>query len=324
MPTPLLQVRNLRKYFPVRAGVFSRRGDRVHAVDDVTFDIAAGETLGLVGESGCGKSTTGRLVLRLIEPTSGEVWFDGQNVTALDKSSLLQLRKKMQIIFQDPYASLDPRMSVASIIGEALIVHNLARDRKERDALVVELLETVGLSAEHMRRFPHEFSGGQRQRIGIARALAVRPKLVVCDEPVSALDVSVQAQVISLLEDLQVKFGLTYLFVAHDLAVVEHISTRVAVMYLGRIVEIAPTRLLFTNATHPYTEALLSAVPIPDPTLKRKRTLLQGDVPSPVHPPSGCRFHTRCPFRVESCTRNEQVLKEVAPGHWVACEVRTG
>ena len=324
MTQALLRVRNLRKYFPLRPALFSRATERVHAVDDVSFEIMGGETLGLVGESGCGKSTTGRLILRLIEPTSGEVWFGERNVTALDKSALTQLRKDMQIIFQDPYASLDPRMTVASIIGEALLVHKLAVGRKARDARVVELLETVGLSAEHLRRYPHEFSGGQRQRIGIARALAVNPKLIVCDEPVSALDVSVQAQVVNLLEDLQAKFGLTYLFIAHDLSVVEHIATRVAVMYLGRIVEIAPTRALYTNPTHPYTEALLSAVPVPDPSVRRKRTVLEGDVPSPVHPPSGCRFHTRCPLRVDSCAQNDQLLKEVSPDHWVACQVRTG
>jgi oligopeptide transport system ATP-binding protein len=322
MAEPLLQVRNLRKYFPIRGGLFSREIGRVHAVDGVSFDIERGETLGLVGESGCGKSTTGRSILRLIEPTAGEVWFEDRNVTSLDKRSLRQMRKEMQIIFQDPYASLNPRMTVRSIIGEALVIHRLARTRRERDERVVQLLETVGLAADHLRRYPHEFSGGQRQRIGIARALAVSPKLIVADEPVSALDVSIQAQIINLLEDLQRKFGLTYLFIAHDLSVVEHISTRVAVMYLGKIVEIAPARELYTHPRHPYTEALLSAVPIPDPTTKRKRILLEGDVPSPIKPPSGCRFHTRCPIRVPSCSENEQVLKEVSPGHWVACQVR--
>jgi len=324
MQKPLLSVRNLKKYFPIRSTLLSRAAERVHAVDDVSFEIMAGETLGLVGESGCGKSTTGRLILRLIEASAGEVWFGERNVTALDRAALKELRKDMQIIFQDPYASLDPRMTVASTIGEALLVHKLVHGRRARDARVVELLETVGLSAEHLRRFPHEFSGGQRQRIGIARALAVNPKLVVCDEPVSALDVSVQAQVINLLEDLQQKFGLTYLFVAHDLSVVEHIATRVAVMYLGRIVELAPTRELYGSPAHPYTEALLSAVPIPDPSARRKRTVLEGDVPSPVNPPRGCRFHTRCPIRVASCEHNEQVLKEVTPGHWVACQERSG
>ena len=324
MPEPLLRVKNLKKYFPIRGGLFSREIARVHAVDDVSFDILPGETLGLVGESGCGKSTTGRAILRLIEPTSGEVWFGAQNVTTLDKRALRALRKEMQIIFQDPYASLNPRMTVGSIIGEALVIHKLAPTRKAREERVVQLLETVGLAADHLRRYPHEFSGGQRQRIGIARALAVSPKLIVADEPVSALDVSIQAQIINLLEDLQAKFGLTYLFIAHDLSVVEHISTRVAVMYLGKIVEIAPGKELYTNPKHPYTEALLSAVPIPDPTTKRKRILLEGDVPSPIHPPSGCRFHTRCGLRVPSCSENEQVLKEVSRGHWVACQVRTG
>ncbi len=322
MPQALLRVRNLKKYFPIRGGLFSREIARVHAVDDVSFDIQPGETLGLVGESGCGKSTTGRTILRLIEPTAGEVWFEDRNVTALDKRALRQIRREMQIIFQDPYASLNPRMTVRSIIGEALVIHKLAKNRREREDRVVQLLETVGLSAEHLRRYPHEFSGGQRQRIGIARALAVSPKLIVCDEPVSALDVSIQAQIINLLEELQQKFGLTYLFIAHDLSVVEHISTRVAVMYLGKIVEIAPAKELYANPKHPYTEALLAAVPIPDPAIKRARILLEGDVPSPIKPPSGCRFHTRCPIRVPSCAENEQVLKEIAPDHWVACQVR--
>jgi oligopeptide transport system ATP-binding protein len=320
----LLTVKNLKKYFPIRGGLFSKEVARVHAVDDVTFNIMAGETLGLVGESGCGKSTTGRSILRLIEPTSGDVGFQGRNVTGMDKRALRALRKEMQIIFQDPYASLNPRMTVGSIIGEALVIHKLAPNRKAREERVIQLLETVGLNADHLRRYPHEFSGGQRQRIGIARALAVSPKLIVADEPVSALDVSVQAQVINLLEDLQAQFGLTYLFIAHDLSVVEHISTRVAVMYLGKIVEIAPANELYSNPKHPYTEALLSAVPIPDPTVKRKRIILEGDVPSPVNPPSGCRFHTRCALRVPSCSENDQVLKEISPGHLVACQVRTG
>jgi oligopeptide transport system ATP-binding protein len=320
--TALLRIKNLKKYFPIRGGLFSREVARVHAVDDVSFEILKGETLGLVGESGCGKSTTGRCILRLIEPTAGEVWFEDKNVTTLDKRSLRHLRRDMQIIFQDPYASLNPRMTVGSIIGEALVIHKLAKSKRERDERVVHLLETVGLNADHLRRYPHEFSGGQRQRIGIARALAVSPKLIVADEPVSALDVSIQAQVINLLEDLQKQFNLTYLFIAHDLSVVEHISTRVAVMYLGKIVEIAPAKELYTNPKHPYTEALLSAVPIPDPAVKRKRILLEGDVPSPIKPPSGCRFHTRCPVRIPSCSENEQVLKQISPDHWVACQVR--
>ena len=319
---PLLRVKNLKKYFPIRGGLFSREVARVHAVDDISFDVMRGETMGLVGESGCGKSTTGRCILRLIEPTAGEVWFEDKNVTTLGKSDLRALRRDMQIIFQDPYASLNPRMTVGSIIGEAMIIHKLAKSKREREEKVVHLLETVGLASDHLRRYPHEFSGGQRQRIGIARALAVSPKLIVADEPVSALDVSIQAQVVNLLEDLQKQFNLTYIFIAHDLSVVEHISTRVAVMYLGKIVEIAPGKELYANPKHPYTEALLSAVPIPDPTLKRKRIILEGDVPSPINPPSGCRFHTRCPIRVPSCSENEQVLKEISPGHWVACQVR--
>ena len=321
MAEPLLRVEKLTKHFPVKGGLFSREVDHVRAVDGVSLQIEAGETLGLVGESGCGKSTTGRCILRLIEPTSGEVWFEGRNVTAMGENELRLLRRDVQIIFQDPYASLNPRMTVGAIVGEALTIHSLAKDAREYDDRVVELLETVGLHADHRRRYPHEFSGGQRQRIGIARALAVSPKLIVCDEPVSALDVSVQAQVINLLEDLQKKFNLTYLFVAHDLSVVEHISTRVAVMYLGRIVETASARELYTAPRHPYTEALLSAVPIPDPALKRKRMVLAGDVPNPIRPPSGCHFHPRCPRAFERCSREAPVPREVAQGHWAACHL---
>jgi len=320
---PLLRVQNLVKHFPITGGILGRVVDRVHAVDGVSFDLAAGETLGVVGESGCGKSTTGRCILRLIEPTSGEVWFEGKSVTKASKTELRALARDIQIIFQDPYASLNPRMTVAAIIGEALTIHKLTKTPQEYEARIVQLLETVGLNADHMRRFPHEFSGGQRQRIGIARALAVNPKLLVCDEAVSALDVSIQAQVINLLEDLQEQFSLTYIFIAHDLSVVEHISDRVAVMYLGRIVEIAPAQALYIDPKHPYTEALLSAVPIPDPTIKRKRIMLQGDVPSPIKPPSGCHFHTRCPIAQKPlCNTESPVLKQTGEGHWVACHLR--
>jgi len=320
MNAPLLQVKNLVKHFPIKGGLLQREVGRVHAVDGLSFDLTAGETLGVVGESGCGKSTMGRCLLRLIEPTSGEVRFEGKNVTALGKDDLRAMARDMQIIFQDPYASLNPRMTVGAIIGEALTIHKLAPTKEAYRDRIVELLETVGLNADHMRRYPHEFSGGQRQRIGIARALAVSPKLVVCDEAVSALDVSIQAQVINLLEDLQAKFNLTYIFIAHDLSVVEHISDRVAVMYLGRIVEIAQARDLYVTPRHPYTEALLSAVPIPDPTIKRKRIMLQGDVPSPINPPTGCHFHTRCPkAQHPRCSTEKPQLQQAADGHWVAC-----
>jgi oligopeptide transport system ATP-binding protein len=317
----LLQVKGLTKYFPLKGGLLSREVDRVHAVDGVSFSIAAGETLGMVGESGCGKSTTGRCILRLIEPSSGEVRFNGQDVTAMNPQALREVRRDMQIIFQDPFASLNPRMTVEAIIGEALTIHKLTKSPAEYQARVVDLLETVGLNADHMRRFPHEFSGGQRQRIGIARALAVSPKLIVCDEPVSALDVSIQAQVINLLEDLQAKMGLTYLFIAHDLSVVEHISNRVAVMYLGRVVEIAPSRDLYTRPKHPYTEALLSAVPIPDPKAKKQRIVLTGDVPNPVNRPTGCHFHPRCPKATERCKVEEPLLKAVGTQHQAACHL---
>jgi oligopeptide transport system ATP-binding protein len=317
----ILEVKNLKKHFPITKGfIFQRQVGAVKAVDNVSFFIRKGETLGLVGESGCGKTTTGRVILRLMEPTAGEAHFEGRNIFGLSKEELRRMRRNMQIIFQDPYSSLNPRMTVGDIIGEPLEIHNLARG-KEKVRRVQELLEVVGLSPYHANRYPHEFSGGQRQRIGIARALAVNPKLIICDEPVSALDVSIQAQVLNLLEELQKEFGLTYLFIAHDLSVVKHISDRIAVMYLGKIVEVAPAEELFANPQHPYTEALLSAVPIPNPGMRRERIILPGDVPSPVNPPPGCNFHTRCLYARESCKVNEQQLIDIGGGHYVACEV---
>ncbi len=324
MTEPLLRVKGLTKNFAIGGGFLARDAQVVHAVDNVSFDIAPGETLGLVGESGSGKSTTGRCILRLINPTAGEIWFEGRNVTELGAAEFRALCRDIQIIFQDPFASLNPRMTVGSIIGEALTIHGLAKSKQAFSDRVTQLLETVGLQADHARRYPHEFSGGQRQRIGIARALAVEPKLIVCDEPVSALDVSIQAQVINLLEDLQQKFGLTYLFIAHDLSVVEHISRRVAVMYLGRIVEIATARDLYTTPLHPYTEALLSAVPVTDPQARRKRIVLQGEVPSPLNPPPGCHFHTRCPIRkLPLCATEIPPLEQKRDGHWAACHLRS-
>jgi peptide/nickel transport system ATP-binding protein/oligopeptide transport system ATP-binding protein len=314
----LLEVHNLVKYFPVRGGVLQRVHGWVKAVDNVGFSIRTGETLGLVGESGCGKTTIGRSILRLIEPTDGEVLFEGQNLISMSNRDLKAMRREMQIIFQDPYSSLDPRSQIGNIIGEGLAVHGV-RDAEERRARTLEMLKTVGMSEDHLRRYPHEFSGGQRQRIGIARALILRPKFIVCDEPVSALDVSIQSQVLNLLRDLQHEFDLTYLFIAHNLSVVEHISDRVAVMYLGKIVELSDRFQLYKKPLHPYTQALMSAIPIPNPSIKRERVILEGDVPSPLNPPVGCRFHPRCPKAMDICSQQEPALVEVEPDHHVAC-----
>jgi oligopeptide/dipeptide ABC transporter ATP-binding protein len=314
----LVEVKNLVKYFPVRAGLLQRVVNHVKAVDDVSFFVRKGETLGLVGESGCGKTTVGRTMLRLIEPTSGSVVVDGQDVFSLKPRELKLARREMQIIFQDPYASLDPRVPIGESIMEGLHIHRVGTP-KERVEIMLETLAKVGLEDYHARRYPHEFSGGQRQRIGIARALALRPRFIICDEPVSALDVSIQSQVLNILKDLQQEFGLTYLFIAHNLSVVEHVSDRVAVMYLGKMVELTTREELFRNPLHPYTKALMSAIPVPNPRMKRQRVILKGDVPSPLNPPKGCRFHPRCPVAMERCSQEEPVFKEVSSDHWVAC-----
>jgi len=323
MEQSILEVKNLKKYFPIKSGLIAKTRAYVHAVDGVDFYLKNGETLGLVGESGCGKSTTGRLILRLLRPTAGEIRFNGRDISRLDRFRMKALRRDMQLIFQDPYASLNPRMTVGDIISEALRIHRMG-NRSEIQDRTLALIKKVGLHTDHQRRYPHEFSGGQRQRIGIARALALNPKLIVADEPVSALDVSIQAQVINLLQDLKSEFNLSYLFIAHDLSVVEYMSDRVAVMYLGKIVEMASGNQLYTNPKHPYTEALLSAVPIPNPRLEKKRQILEGDVPSPIHPPRGCRFHTRCIYRQSECERFEPRINDSGNGHFVACPVRAG
>ena len=314
----LVVVQNLKKYFPVRGGVLQRTIAWVQAVDDVSFTIRSGETLGLVGESGCGKTTVGRTMLRLIEPTAGKVFLEGKDVFNLKGNELKAMRRDMQIIFQDPYASLDPRMPIGDSVIEGLKIHGIG-SAKEQYEMMIEKLRKVGLEDYHARRYPHEFSGGQRQRIGIARALALLPKFIICDEPVSALDVSIQSQVLNILKDLQKEFGLTYLFIAHNLSVVEHISNRVAVMYLGKIVELADRGELFLNPLHPYTQALMSAIPVPDPKLRRERIILKGDVPSPLHPPSGCRFHPRCQMAMDICKQQEPEFKQLRPDHYVAC-----
>jgi len=320
---PVVEVRNLTKHFAVPRGLLGLRTGKVHAVDGVSFRVQAGETLGVVGESGCGKSTTGKLILKLIEPTAGEIYLDGERIDALSRGAMRRRRSGLQVVFQDPYSSLNPRLRANEIVAEPL--RNFSRLPRARiDDRVAELFEQVGLRRDQMVRFPHEFSGGQRQRLVIARALALKPKVIVCDEPVSALDVSVQAQVINLLADLQANFGIAYIFIAHDLAVVEHISHRVAVMYLGRIVELAERRALFAGPQHPYTEALLSAVPIPDPGAKPQRVMLPGEVPSPINPPAGCYFHTRCPYAEARCRSEKPLLREVRPGHYAACHLRPG
>ena len=315
---PLLETKDVVKHYPITGGVFLRQIASVKAVDGVTLNILPGETLGLVGESGCGKSTLGRLILRLEEPTSGDILFQGESILGYEPKQMRALRQEMQIIFQDPFSSLNPRKNVSHIVGEPLYVHGMT-NRHERENRVLELLEVVGLKREHMRRYPHQFSGGQRQRIGVARALALNPKLIICDEAVSALDVSIRGQVINLLQDLQEEFGLTYLFISHDLSVVEHISDRVAVMYLGKLAEVADSETLYKIPLHPYTQALLAAAPVPDPKRKKKRIVLYGDVPSPIDPPPGCRFHTRCPFAKEFCKQQEPPLREVRPNHLAAC-----
>jgi oligopeptide transport system ATP-binding protein len=317
---PLLQVKGLKKYFPITGGIFGKKIGEVKAVDHLSFTVYKGETLGLVGESGCGKSTTGRMLLRLIEPTEGSIVFDDKEITSLSKSEMRQMRREMQMVFQDPFASLNPRHTVERILEEPLIVHGIG-SKQERKKRVQEMLEVVGLSSYHAKRYPHQFSGGQRQRIGIARALMTHPKLIIADEPVSALDVSIQAQVLNLLEDLQKEFGLTYIFIAHDLGVVRHISDRIGVMYLGRLVELADSDTLYENPKHPYTKALLSAVPIPDPDFKQEKQLLSGDLPSPSNPPKGCAFHTRCSACMEICKTVRPEFKEVEQGHYVACHL---
>jgi oligopeptide/dipeptide ABC transporter ATP-binding protein len=313
-----IEVKHLKKYFPVRAGILQRVVAHVQAVDDVSFTIKEGECLGMVGESGCGKTTVGRTIMRLTEPTAGSVAFQGVDVFGLKGKALKDMRRHMQIIFQDPYSSLDPRMPIGESVMEGLRIHNIGTPR-ERFDLAIATLKKVGLEDYHARRYPHEFSGGQRQRIGIARALALRPKFIICDEPVSALDVSIQSQVLNILKDLQQEFGLTYLFIAHNLSVVEHISQRVAVMYLGKMVELADRTELFRNPLHPYTQALMSAIPIPNPRIHRERVILSGDVPSPLNPPKGCRFHPRCPVAMTQCAQEEPEFKEILPGHWAAC-----